>query len=490
MQWLQRNWSAARRHRARAEWLGRRLGLGLAVLGCAWTTTHAAGWPQFRGPGGTGLADGPMPLHFGPGSNVVWKTPLPSGHSSPVIWADRIFLTGYENGELLTLCLNRANGMVLWRKSVPPDKVERGARLGNPASSTPCTDGTNVFSYFGSSGAVAYDASGRELWRRPLPTPITQHGASSSPVLARGLVILQRDADIDSHLLALRQSDGTIAWRVERRDMHRSFSTPLVMNQPGLTSLIVPGTLRVAAYDPGTGRELWTVRGLPNEMVSSPVAGDGLIFVAGWTPGSGVSQMPQFDSLLELGDKNQDGRLSNAEAPNGPARQHFQYIDANKDGFITRAEWDELASIFSRSQNALLAIRPGGSGDVTGTHLAWQRTRGLPYVPSPLLYQQRLWLVRNGGLISCFKAADGEAFFQEERLGALGDYYASPIAADGKVLVISQQGVATVLASSDELKVLARNNLGASVLATPALVDGTLYLRTAEALYAFRSQGP
>src|SRR5207247_683387 len=149
-------------------------------------------------------------------------------------------------------------------------------------------------------------------------------------------------------------------------------------------------------------RELWTVRGLPNELCASPVFCDGQIFVGGWTPGSGVARMPLFDSLLEQGDANHDGKLTRAEAPPGPARQHFVYIAADKDGFVTRRELDTLAEIFSKSENVILAIRPGGRGDVTATHVGWKQTRGLPYVPSPLFYEHRLWLVKNGGLISCF----------------------------------------------------------------------------------------
>jgi outer membrane protein assembly factor BamB len=220
-------------------------------------------------------------------------------------------------------------------------------------------------------------------------------------------------------------------------------------------------------------------------MVSSPIAGDGLIFVAGWTHGTGVNRMPKFDTLLERGDPNKDGRLSQAEAPSGPARAHFQYIDADKDGHLSREEYDSMAAIFDQSQNALQAVRPGGTGDVAQTHVAWRQMRGLPYVPSPLYYGGRLYLVKNGGLASCFEARTGKVLYLEERLGALGDYYASPIAAGGKICVISQPGVAVVYRAGDTLEVLARNALDEPVLATPAIVEGVLYVRTKGHLYAF-----
>jgi hypothetical protein len=241
------------------------------------------------------------------------------------------------------------------------------------------------------------------------------------------------------------------------------------------------------AYDLRDGKERWFVRGLPNEMVASPTAGDGLIFVAGWTHGAGVSRVPPFDELAEAGDRDKDGRLTQAEAA-GPARQHFFYIDADKDGSITRAEYETMAAIFSESKNVCLAIRPGGHGDVTDTHVVWKQTRGLPYVPTPLCYEGRVYLVKNGGLASCFDAQTGRVHYLEERLGALGDYYSSPVAAGGRVCAISQQGVAVVSRSGDALEVLARIPLGEPVLATPAIEGGRLYVRTKSWLYAFGPQ--
>ncbi len=447
-------------------------------------------WPQFRGPNGSGIApDGRFPTHFGPSANVLWRTPVAPGNSSPCIWADRLFLTAFESNQLQTLCYDRRTGTLLWRRDLAPGKIEKSGRLSNPASSTPATDGQRVFVYYGPFGLICYDLDGREQWRKPLPTPITQHGASSSPVLSDQFVLLLCDQDVGSYLLAVRKSDGQTAWRAERNAFRRGFSSPLLCRSGGRELAVVAGTLRLVAYDAGTGREEWSVRGLPNEMCSTPIEAGGTIYVAGWTHGAGVPRLPAFASLLERGDKNTDGRLAQNEAPDGPARQHFTYIDADKDGQMTREEWDTMADIFARAENALLAIRPGGAGDVTETHVVWKQKRGLPYVPSPLGYQQRIFVVKNGGLASCFKAADGTVLYQEERLGALGDYYASPVAAGGKICVISQQGVAVVLESSDTLNVLARNPLGEEVLATPAIVGNTLYVRSAKTLFAFTETG-
>lgn len=248
--------------------------------------------------------------------------------------------------------------------------------------------------------------------------------------------------------------------------------------------LILPGSLRVVSYDICNGGELWRVGGLPNEVVTSAVAGEDAIFVAAWAGGSGVRVMPGFDGLLSS-DADANGRLSRAELASGPAKQHFHYLDADKDGQLAREEYQEMARMFDRSENAALAIRPCGTGDVTQSHVLWKHTRGLPYCPSPLLYRGRLFFVKNGGLATCLDAASAKIHYEEERLGALGDYYASPVAADGKICVISHSGVATILRAGDKLEILARNNLGEQVVATPAIVGNQILIRTASHIYAF-----
>lgn len=442
-------------------------------------------WPQFRGPGGSGVStNSDFPAHFGPQSNVVWKIAVPPGHSSPCIWGDQIFLTGFESNRLVTFSLDRVDGHLRWRRDIEPAKLERGAALGSPATATAATDGSRVCVYFGAFGLACYGIDGAELWRKPLPTPITQHGAGTSPLLAGDRVLLLCDQDVGSHLLAVDSRTGDTLWKADRSAYRRGFSTPLLWPAETPELAIVAGTLRLVAYDLRDGRERWFVRGLPNEMVASPTAGDGLIFVAGWTHGAGVSRVPPFDELVEAGDRDKDGRLTQAEST-GPARQHFFYIDADKDGAITRGEYETMAAIFNESKNVCLAIRPGGRGDVTDTHVVWRQTRGLPYVPTPLCYEGRLYLVKNGGLASCFDAKTGRVHYLEERMGALGDYYSSPVAAGGKVCVISQQGMAVVLRAGDTLEVLARIPLGEPILATPAVVGGRLYVRTKSWLYAF-----
>jgi len=464
--------------------------LAWSVLLVAWFPLRSRGavedWPRFRGPGGSGLGKTDFPVYFGVNSNVLWKADLPPGHSSPSISGEQIFLSGFRDGLLEVCSLRRSDGGMLWRRQFEPGAIERGAQLSDPAAATPATDGERVFTYFGAFGLVCHALDGAEVWRKPLPVPVLQHGSGTSPVLAGGALVLNVDQDVGSYLLAVDKRDGRTLWRVAREGFRRGFSTPLSWPPERPEQLIVPGTLRLVSYNLADGSERWSVRGLPNEMVASPVAGGGLIFVAGWTYGSGVVRMPEFASLLAAGDRNRDGMLTREEAPEGPAKRHFQYIDADKDGRVSATEYGAIARAFDESKNVALAVRPDGRGDVTDTHVVWRAFRGLPYVPSPLYYEGRLYLVKNGGLASCFDAATGRVLYQEERLGALGDYAASPVASAGKICVVSQNGVAVIYRAGDTLEVLARHPLGEPVLATPAILDGTLYLRTRSKLYAFR----
>lgn len=445
-------------------------------------------WPQFRGPQGSGVAaTGTFPTPFGQDTNLWWKVALPSGHSSPVLWGDALFVTGYTEPEFHTLCLDARSGATRWQRQVVAHQVERGSGLSSPAAPTSCTDGQRVFSYFGPFGVVCYDFAGREIWRRPLPEPSTQHGVGSSPVLAGGCVILLRDQDVGSHLLALDQATGEVRWRAERPEFRRGFSTPLVVEEV----VVAPGTLRAVAYRARDGQEMWRVAGLPNEMCASAVAGNGLIYCGGWTSGSGVPRMPDFDSLLRAGDQNGDGRLTREEMPQGPGRQHFHYMDADRDDVLTREEYEFIAEVFNRSQNALLAIRPPAGGEAAGTpEVVWSHARGLPYVPTPLLYRDRVYLLKNGGLVTCLNATNGAVLYQEERIGLMGDNYASPVAADGRVVIASQNGGLAVLAAGDELEVLSRQTLGEPILATPAFGHDALYVRSRGWLWAFRETIP
>lgn len=445
-------------------------------------------WPQFRGSNGQGVAEGKPPVEFGPATNLLWQTALPAGHSSPCIWGDRIFLTALDGQKLETICLRRGTGKIMWRSPAPAEQIEKSHPTGSPAASTTATDGRNVYVYFGSFGLLSYDFKGKEIWRKPLPMPVTGYGSGSSPVVAGKRLLLNCDQDGGSFLLAVDARSGKTLWKTDRPGFVRGFATPLVLQQGDNGVVVVAGNNRVIAYNLNDGSETWSARGLPGyDVCPTPVGGNGLVFVAGFgnpaLPGS--VKLPDFAEFSAANDKNKDGKISLDEMPSGPLKGNFGILDPNRDGVVTADEWEAAARNFARGENSLFAVRPGGHGDVTDSHVVWKQKRGVPRISSPLLYRGRIYVVKDGGIFSCFNAKDGVAVWQEERLGAEGDYYASPVAANGKIYVASKRGGVAVVEAGETLNVIARNNLGEEVMATPAIVDDTLYVRTANHLCAF-----
>lgn len=362
-----------------------RLGF-LILLLAAWdVASPAANWPQFRGPGGLGIAapDARPPRQINPITNVAWKLATPSGNASPVIWGDRLILTGSGEGQLVTLALDRESGKELWRRATRPERWEEvHPSRGNPASATPVTEGERVYVFFGSLGLLAFDFEGNELWRHPLDLPQTEYGASSSPVLAGGRLVQLLDQDGGSHLLALDPRTGQVAWRVERPEMRRGFGTPLVWEHDGVSDLVVPGTVWLAGYDPRSGIERWRVGGLARITCTSPVAGDGLLLTASWTTGGdrGADRitLPAFSEFAALHDRNHDERFTLDELPDGPARQRFKHLDGNRDGTVSREEWESMAAIFARVENQAFAVKPGADGKLSEAGVLWRFKRGLP----------------------------------------------------------------------------------------------------------------
>lgn len=457
------------------------------------TFAAAGDWPHFRGPSaGVAVGEQKLPTEIGPDKHVLWKTPLPSGHSSPIVHGDRIFLNAVRGKELLMIALDRRDGKVLWEAKAPHSAREKIHSIGSQAQCTPATDGERVVSFFGSSGLLCHDGStGKQLWFMPMGPFKNDFGAANAPLIVGDMVILGQDHDSDSFLMAVDKRTGKTVWRTDRSEFPVGFANPIVWDVNGKLQIVMAGTLRVVGYDFNTGKEVWTVRGMARVMNMTPTVGpDGILYVAGWAAGAEAGariQAPPWDEMLAKHDANKNGTLELEEMPVGDLKQRFSLIDRSKDSHITKAEYENMRHIFQTAQNRLVAIQPGGTGDITHSHVLWSQTKQLPFVPSPLVYKGHLFMVKNGGIISCLDAKTGNPT-KQERASGTGDYYASPVGGDGKVYLFSQTGEVTVLSAEPQWQVLHAGKFEADVFATPAIVDGRIYVRTTGQLYCFGLQ--
>lgn len=461
-------------------------------------------WPQFLGPGGMATQDAaPRSLAFDREKDVAWRVALPRGASSPCIDGDRIFLTAAEGEELLMLALERTTGKELWRRTRKTRPPVQAAHVDvDPAAPTPCTDGERVVFYFGMYGLVVLDREGELVWEKPLPFPEAPFGIGTSPILVDDLVILVRDGCPDSAIHAFAKADGTERWSVPRLGFTFSFGTPFVWNNRTRRELVVAGTQRLTALDPRDGKQLWQMSGLTSVICTTPTADAETLYFAAWSTSDAApaergdaswgelkisaAELADSRKLFKRLDKNGDAKLERDEFPASRAKDAFVFLDQNGDGSVSP---DELAPIVEmpkgKADNLLVAVAAGGKGDIAKTAVRWSFTRGLPYVSSPLLYRGRLYLVSAGGMVTCLSAKSGKPFFDRERLADHSEYYATPVGTGGHVIVCSSVGTIYVLLAADEFKLERSVELGESIHATPAIVDGTIYLRTDKSLWAF-----
>jgi outer membrane protein assembly factor BamB len=384
-------------------------------------------WPRWRGPSGQGLVTGGVYVdRWSPTENLKWTVPVPgAGNSSPIVWGDRIFLTTARDGgaAISMMAFRRADGGVLWETKVPTDTVESVHQKNGHASATPATDGQLVYASFGRHGLVAFDFNGKIVWHRTFGVIRNYHGPAGSPVLYKDRVFLYQDQEASASGSAFVAAFDKKTGKTlwhTPRAETVGWGTPVVVRAGDRDELVVSSQRRVAAYDPNSGKELWTVRGMSFEVIPTPVVGEGLVFCSSGRAG------PTF------------------------------------------------------------AIRPGGSGDVTNTHVEWSTPKGSPFVPSGVVYDSLLYLVNDMQSVATVYEAKTGALAYQGRMGAAQreGFSASPVAVNGKIFFTNDQGETFVLQAGREFKLLHTNTLGERTLASPALVDGVWYWRTATKLIA------
>ncbi|MFL3666612.1 MAG: PQQ-binding-like beta-propeller repeat protein [Verrucomicrobiota bacterium] len=406
---------------------------------------RAENWPGWRGPSGDGVSAGKgIPTKWSSTENIAWKIAIPGeGHSSPIVWGDKVFLTSSltEKNKRILLCLDRLSGQTVWQRDVVQSPPETIHRLNSRASGTPATDGKQVYVTFmraegdeviapnvgserlitpGKIIVAAYDLDGNEKWKTNVGDFLSAHGFNTCPVLFEDLVILNGDHDGDAYLVALDRQSGRQRWRTRRENKTRSYVTPIIREIDGITQMILSGSLCVASYDPRNGKRHWIVDGPTEQFVASMVYDGKYVFATGGYP-----------------------------------------------------------------ERHILAIRPGGKGNVTETHIAWRTTRGAAYVPSPIISGRYLLMVADSGIASCFEARTGKRHWMERLPGG---HSPSPVSADGLVYFVSDQGVTTIVRPSETFAVIAKNELGEPVSASPAISQGQIFLRTHQHLYCIGSK--
>jgi outer membrane protein assembly factor BamB len=458
----------------------------LLTIALASTLCFAEDWPRFRGVNGSGVSDSTgLPIEFGPQKGVLWKTPLPFGRSSPVIAGNRIFLTASEGGKLITLCLDRASGKIQWRREIVPPRTTPIYRANDPASPTPATDGQNVYAFFADLGLVSYGPDGNERWRVPLGPFDTFYGLGGSPVYANGTVVMLCDARKKPFLMAVDAATGKVRWRVERRETgYEGYSSPAIYEPAGQPAQVILGVAnRIEAYSLASGEPVWWFRGLAYFPVASPVVNGDVLLATTW--GADTPPGPSFDELLQKFDKNHDGKLSREEVKESAEMYDmFGAFDMNNDGFYDRGEFDLMRN-GAVGDYGLVAVKLGGRGDLTSSGFVWREKKTYSSMTTPLVYGGVVYTIKDGGIVAALDSRTGESLKVGRSKEAMENYFASPVAADGKVFFVTDQCKVSVVKAGREWEVLKVNDLGEECFATPAIAGGAIFIRTRSALYAF-----
>ena len=431
-----------------------------ALLIASFSIAYAENWPGWRGPGSLGIsAEKNIPVKWDMTRNVQWKAEVPGlGHSSPVVWGDRVFVTTavssdpkedyWEKGfprierkpdsaeiSWKVMCFDRDTGKLLWDRTAIQKKPANARHTKNSyASQTPATDGQHLFAFFGDQGMYCYDFQGKLIWSRDLGsfTMRNNWGLGSSPILYRDTVIQTCDQETGgSFIIALDKMTGKTVWKTDR-DEASSWSTPYLYTQGERPELIVNATRAIRSYDPATGKLWWECRGPATSITSpTPTSSNGLIIVS--------------------------------------------------SGFIVEPV------------RPVTAFRPGATGDITlkegetsSQYVVWRQSTAAPYIPSPIAYRDYVFVLLDQGFLSCYDAKTGKEIYSKKRIDVGANFSASPVAMDGKLFLMSEDGDVYVVSAGPEYELLAKNSMGEAIMASPAISDGKMFVRTLKHLYCIR----
>ncbi|MFN7932533.1 MAG: PQQ-binding-like beta-propeller repeat protein [Bryobacteraceae bacterium] len=439
-------------------------------------------WPRFRGPNGQGISTGKgYPVEFGRTKNLVWRTAVRTGKSSPVLTSKHVFLTGHEKDSLYTLCFERATGKLLWERSVARVHKDSASLLNDAAAITPVTDGANVYAFFKDYGLVSYDAAGKLRWQVALGPFTNSQGISAAPILAGELVIVQVDQIEGSYLAAFEAKSGKQRWKVTREESE-SWGTPILYERPGMEAQVVTtGSSQLGGHRVRDGKRTFTFGEASPAIVASPLLEKSTVYAFGY----GVPTAIPFARMLERSDQNKDGVITPDEYGTvNVMRSAAQYM-GNRDGILTEDKWNQW-NAHVKGPTGLVAVDIGGATATEQPRLLWRYGKGFEgVIPSPLLHEGILYSVKNGGILTAFDAKTGEVTKMARIEGALGGYSSSPVMAEGRIYFANEEGKVAVVRAGRDWELIRVNDLGEGMFATPAMVDGKIFVRTAEALYCF-----
>jgi outer membrane protein assembly factor BamB len=438
-------------------------------------------WTRFRGPNGSGIStDTGFPTEFNKSKNLVWRTRVRPGKSSPVLTRRYVLLTAFENDKLFTQCFDRETGKLLWERSVDRARVEPAHPRNHPAAITPVTDGEMVYAFFPEYGLLAYDADGKERWKVPLGPFSNENGHSSCPIVAGENVVLVLDQMLGSYVVAFDRRNGELRWKTPREEMD-GYATPLLYQPTGAAAAVITASRgQLGAHRADNGKRLWSWKKLSPSEVASPILVNDKLFTFGY----GNDTANPFSTQLQRYDKNHDGKLTPNEYGDDAYLKGVGLFVGNKDGIVTQEEYDFRQSM-SVAPSSLLAIQLGADAAAIPREIWRYEKSFIGVVPSPLYYEEVLYVLKNGGLLTSFNPKTGGVEKASRVAGALGGYSSSPVAAEGKIFIASEEGKVTVLKAGAEWDVLQINDLDEGCYATPALAEGSIYLRTNDALYRF-----